>query len=114
MLDGWLDAWLALCNGDRAEAQRLVDEANRLASEPMSPGVDFELSSTEDEARRRRIFFELVQCQDKAWRTAGDDFEQMKKLEKACYVKMQEKEGLTKEELNAISSEGVRRLWPMP
>lgn len=114
VLDGWLDAGLALCSGDRAEAQRLVDEANRLASEPMSPGVDFELSSTGDEARRRRIFFELVQCEDQAWRTAGDDFENMKKLEKACYVKMQEKEGLTKEELSAISSEGVRRLWPMP
>ena len=114
VLDLWLDAGLALCGGDYAEAKRMAAEADRMALEPMSSGVEFELSSDKDEADRRRIFFELVQCQDKAWRTAGDDFDKMRELEQACYPFLQKKENLTKAELVAIAEEGRLRLWPMP
>lgn len=114
VLDAWLDTGLALCEGDYVRAQKLAENANRIASEPMSAGVNFELSSSEDEVRRRRIFFELVQCQDRAWKAAGDNFEKMRELEKACSVKMQEKEGLTKDELNSIATDGINRHWPVP
>ena len=114
VLDHWLDAGLALCKGDFAAAQRLAAEADRIALEPMPPGIEFDLSSAEDEVRRRRIFFELVACQDKAWRKAGDDFDKMKALEEACYPFLQEKENLTEAELIAIAEEGRLRLWPMP
>ena len=107
VLDAWLDVGLALCEGDYVGAQRLAENANRIASKPMSAGVKFELSSSEDEVRRRRIFFELVQCQDRAWKAAADNFEKMRELEKACSVKMEEKEGLTKDELNSIATNGI-------
>ena len=114
VLDAWLDIGLALCEGDYVGAQRLAKNANRIASRPMSAGVKFELSSSEDEMGRRRIFFELVQCQDGAWKAAGDNFEKMRKLERACSVKIQQKEALTKDELNAIATDGISRRWSVP
>ena len=116
VLDAWLDAGLASCEGNHVKAQRLADKANRMVLESMSLGVDFELSSAEDEVRRRRIFFELVQCQDEAWKATQNDLDsrRVRVLERACFVKIREKEGLTEEELRAISEEGGRRLWPMP
>ena len=75
VMDQWLDAGLALCEGDYAEAQRLAANANRMTLEPMSPGVEFDLSSADDEVRHRRIFFELVQCQDEAWRVTSNDLD---------------------------------------
>ena len=114
VMDLWLDAGLALCKGDIAEAQELAVSANRIALEPMSPGIEFDLSPTEEEVRRRRVFFELVECQDKAWKKAGDDFDKMKALEEACYPFLQEKENLSEAELIAIAEEGRLRLWPMP
>jgi len=114
VINTWLDAGLALCEGNFSKAQRLAANANRMAMEPMSPGVEFELSSAEDDVRRRRIFFELVECQDKAWKAARDDLARMGRLENACFVMMREKKGLTKEELIRIAREGNRRHWPVP
>ena len=67
MVSGWLDAGLALCEGDDAEAQRLASEANRIAAlEPEFP----EVWSGEEEAEGRRIYLELMQCLVEATRAA--------------------------------------------
>ena len=110
----WLRAGLALCKGDRAEAKRLIAEANRVAQEPMPGGVEFNLSSAPYDVKRRQIYYELAQCQGVEDWMSGGDYSNMTPKEASCFAKLQEKRNATKEDIIAIVDEGSKRAWPLP
>lgn len=106
----WLDAGLALCEGDNAEARRLATEANRIAAlEPEFPKV----WSGQEEAEGKQIYLELMQCLVEATRAAQNadgsiDLAKETELDKACEARA----GLTAEERLLLIQVGIARSWP--
>ena len=106
----WLDAGLALCEGDNAKARRLAAEANRIAAlEPEFP----EVWSGQEEAEGKQIHLELMQCLVEATRAAQNadgsiDLAKETELDKACEART----GLTAEERLLLIQVGIARSWP--
>ena len=106
----WLDAGLALCEGDNAEARRLATEANRIAA--LEPGFP-EVWSGPEEAEGKQIYLELMQCLIEATRAAQNadgsiDLAKETALDEACGART----GLTAEERLLLIQVGIARSWP--
>lgn len=110
VVTNWLDAGLALCEGDNAEAEKLVREANRMAAlEPEFP----EVWSGQEEPEGKRMYLELMQCLAEATRAAQNmdgtvDFNREAELDKACEAKTE----LTADERSLLIRVGIARSWP--
>ena len=106
----WLNAGLALCEGDDAEAQRLATEANRIAAlEPKFRNA----CSGREEMEGKRIYIALMQCLVEATRAARNadgsiDLAKEAELDKACEAGT----GLTADERLLLIQVGTARSWP--
>lgn len=106
----WLDAGLALCEGDSAEARKLATEANRIAAlEPEFPDV----WAGKEEAEGKRIYLELNQCWVESTRAARKadgsiDLAKETELDRACGSRT----GLTEDERILLIQVGIARSWP--
>lgn len=134
----WIQAGLALCDGDDEEAKKRIGMASSLAAEPLPPGVDRTLSTKPNSANRRRIFFEAVRCEDiatnttnrehdsqverlvdlgkrvEAQRLTREKFEKMDERTAACKEKLRQQQGLSSSEFRQIIREGLSNHWPLP
>lgn len=106
----WLDAGLALCEGDNAEARKLATEANLIAA--LGPEFPDVWLGT-DEAKGKRIWRELHKCWIQATRAArradgSIDFDKETELDRACAART----GLTEEDRLLLIQVGIARSWP--
>lgn len=131
----WIQAGLALCDGDGPKAREAIERAKTKATEPFPPGVNPVLSTDTETVDKRRIFLETVRCEDRAieesfrghWNVdelifSGRRDEAIKltrqRLKKedeimaSCKSALREREGLSIEEHIQIVSEGLSRWWP--
>jgi hypothetical protein len=65
-------------------------------------------------AERKEIFYELVRSEDRAYEDSEDNPSEFGKLRERYELEVIKKYGITKEQANAISVEGVQNNWPMP
>ena len=117
VVSSWRRAGLALCEGDKMKAQKLVDEANRLAVQPMDADVDRVLSMDPAEVRRREIYLEIIHCDKQAMQKARGadtrlDLDLLNRVKVECFAVIQEREDMTAEDIFDLGVEGSLRLWP--
>ena len=132
----WIQAGVALCDGDSVKAREAIRRARAKATELLPEGFEMTLSTDTVSAHRRRIFLETVRCEDYAIEESFKGYperfdrlidsgrrdeanelsrQRLKKedeLTASCKAGLREREGLTIEEHNQIVSEGIDRYWP--
>ena len=132
----WIDAGLALCEGDRAKARNAIERARVIASQPLPTGVETVLSTDPKALYKRGIFLQTFQCEDRAleeslrghwsrydelmslgrrdeaWELDERRLEKYDDLMASCKEALREREGLTVDQHRQILSEGLARRWP--
>ncbi len=66
-----------------------------------------------NEAKRKRVYVEVVQAEERAEREAGQDMERYDELQEAYSRAVARRNGLTYDQLRALVEEGLERNWPI-
>ena len=113
----WL--WIAELAKTRSDSSPTVSINDRqIADLESTPEERFGLT----EASRKRVFYELVQAEDRAYdeaqRKYPSDWEKWRELERMLENQYKDqlaaRHGLTRAQLDAIGGEGLGKDWPLP
>lgn len=131
----WIQAGLALCDGNNAKAQEAMERANAKAAKPLPKQVEVIPKKDTASVNKRRIFVETVRCEDRAieesFKGHNERFDKLirsgrrqeaielnkQRLEKenqlmaSCKSVLREREGLSVELHKKIVMEGISRGW---
>ena len=137
IISEWIQAGLALCDGDSDKAREAINRAHAKAAEPLPKGFETILRTDTVSANKRRIFIETVRCEDRAIEESfkrhqkrydelvlsgrkDETYElnrqRLKKeseLMASCKSALRHRERLSIEDHKEIMSEGISRGWPL-
>ena len=137
VISEWIQAGLALCDGNGVKAQEAIERANANAAEPLPKGIDITLKTDNVSTNKRRIFLETVRCEDRAMQDSRSAYlkridelvrsgrrQEIQELSKqrlkkedelmtSCKSALRKRERISAEDHKNIMSEGISRGWPL-